>query len=148
MWSRPSFACVYVGKLKLANCQEQFKSFKEICFLIMKIHLPNRKNAPHTCDLLSQLTGFQDGLMDDIATKNISNCIVSYTALRMKTDLYNQILVVQLQKYPNTFLLVFFVSPKIVQNVVALSHFFQHVPHFENTFKYINTYAFVFCVSV
>ena len=65
--------------------------------------------------------------MEDMASKNISNCIVSYTALLMKTDfkLHNQALVVQLQKYPNTFLLLFFVSPQIVQNVVASKHFFS-----------------------
>ena len=43
---------------------------------------------------------------------------------------------VQLQKYHNTFLLIFFVSPQIVQNGIALTHFFQHVPHVENTFRY------------
>ena len=32
---------------------------------------------------------FPDGLMDDMASKNISNCTVSYTALPMKTDLHN-----------------------------------------------------------
>ena len=52
------------------------------------------------------------------------------------------------QKHPDTFLIVFFVSPQIVQNVVVLTHFFQHMPHVENTFKYINTYAFVFCWCV
>ena len=67
--------------------------------------------------------------MYDMASKNISNCIVSYTALPMKTDLHNQTLVVQRQKYPNTFLLVFVVSPQIVQNVVALTHFFFNMCH-------------------
>ena len=50
-----------------------------------------------------------------------------------KIDLHNQSLVVQLQKYPNTFLLVLFVSSQIVQNVVALTHFVQHLPHVEKT---------------
>ena len=87
-------------------------------------------------------------LMEDMASKNISNWTVSYKVLPMKTDLHNQTLEVQLQKYPNSFRLVFFVFPQIVQNAVALIHFFQHVPHVENTFKYINTYAYVFCLSV
>ena len=86
--------------------------------------------------------------MDNMASKNISNCTVSYTALQMKTVLHNQTLVVQLQKYHNTFLLVVFISPQIVQNVDALTHFFQHVLHVENTFKCINTYVHVFCLSV
>ena len=68
---------------------------------------------------------------------------MSYTALPEKTDLHNQTLVVQPQKYPNTFLLVFFVSPQIVKTIIALTHFFQHVSHVENTFKYINTYAYI-----
>ena len=104
---------------------------------------------PWVCDQLAKsLNVFQDGLMDDTASKNISNCTVSHKALPMKTDLHNQTLVVQIQKYPNTFLLVFFVFPQIVRNVVALTHFFQHVPHVEITFKYINTYAYFFCLSV
>ena len=51
---------------------------------------------------------------------------------------------VQLQKYPNTFHLVFFLSLQIIQNVVALTHYFQHMQHVEITFKYINIYAYVF----
>ena len=39
-------------------------------------------------------------------------------------------------------------DPNLVQYVVALTHFFKHVTQVEKTFKYINTYAFVFCVSV
>ena len=74
---------------------------------------------------------------------------MSYAVIVGKINLHNQTLVAQLQKYPNTFILVFFVFPQIVQNVVALTHyFFQHVPNVENTFKYINTYAYVFCMSV
>ena len=41
----------------------------------------------------------------------------------IQADLHKQTLVGQLQKYPNTFLLVFFVSPQIVQNVFVW-HFF------------------------
>ena len=33
---------------------------------------------------------FPDGLMDDMASKNISSCTVYYTALPMKTDLHFQ----------------------------------------------------------
>ena len=64
-----------------------------------------------------------------------SNRTLPYTVLEGEIDLHNQTSVVQLQKY-NTLLLVFFVSPQIVQNVVALAHFFQHVPHVNYTFKY------------
>ena len=65
---------------------------------------------------------------------NKSNWTVHYTAFVGKIDLRNQTIVVQIQKYQNTFLLVFFVSPQIVQNVVALTHFFQHVRNVGNTF--------------
>ena len=34
---------------------------------------------------------YRKGLMVDMASKNISNCTVSYTALPMKTDLHCQI---------------------------------------------------------
>ena len=68
---------------------------------------------------------FPYGLMDDMASKNISNYTVSYTALPMETDLHNQALVVQLQKYTKYFPSSLSVSPKIVQNVVALTHFFS-----------------------
>ena len=33
---------------------------------------------------------FQDGLSDDLTSKNISSCNVSYTVLPMKTDLHFQ----------------------------------------------------------
>ena len=84
----------------------------------------------------------------DMSKVHESNLTVPYTVLVGKIDLHKQPLVVQLQKYPNTFLLVFFVSPQIVQNVVSLAHFFQHVPHVENTFKYIKTYTHVLCVWI
>ena len=68
--------------------------------------------------------------------------------MEKQIDLHNQTLVVQLQKYPYTFLQVFFVSQEIVQNVVALTHFIQHVPYFENTIEYINGYAYVLLVCI
>ena len=64
-----------------------------------------------------------------------SNRTVTYMGLVAKIDLHNQTLVVQLEKYPKTFLLVFFVSLQIVQNGVALAHFFQHVPHVKTLFN-------------
>ena len=36
----------------------------------------------------------------------------------------------------------------MVQNAAALTKFFQHVPHAENTFKYINTYAYAISLSL
>ena len=54
---------------------------------------------------------------------------------------------VQLQKYPNTSLIVFFVPPQIVQNV-APAHFFSQVQHVVNTFKYINTFACLLLVCI
>ena len=48
---------------------------------------------------------------------------------------YSHALMVQLQKYSNSFLLSFFVSPQILRNVVALTHVFQGVPHIENDVK-------------
>ena len=91
---------------------------------------------------------FPDGLMDDMASKNISSCTVSYKALPIKTDLHYQPTLSWLQNFQQTSVQLFFVSPQIAQNAVALTHFFQHVPHIENTFKYINTYAYSFCWSV
>ena len=75
----------------------------------------------------------------DMSKIHKSNWTVPYTVLVGKIDLHYQALVFQLQKYPNTFLLVFFVSSQTVQNAV---------PYVENTFKYINTYAYAFCWSV
>ena len=43
-----------------------------------------------TKELLEHLKVFPNGLMDDMASKTISNCIVSYTALSMKPDLHFQ----------------------------------------------------------
>ena len=60
-----------------------------------------------------------------------SDNLQTYIVLVGNIDLHNQTLVVQLQKYPNTFLLVFFVSPQIIQNGVALTLFFQHLPRIE-----------------
>ena len=37
---------------------------------------------------------------------------------------------------------------KLFKMLLHWHTFFQHVPHVENTFKYINTYAHVFCWSV
>ena len=86
--------------------------------------------------------------MVDMPSKNISRCTVSYAALLMKTDLQFQPTLSQLQNFQHTSIQLFFVSSEIVQNVVALTHFFQHVSHVENTFKYTNTYAYVLCWSV
>ena len=91
---------------------------------------------------------FPDDLIDDMVSKNISDCTVSDTALPMKTDLHLQPTLSLLQYFQQTSIQLFFVSLQIVQYVVALAHFFQHLPHFENRFKYINTYAYVFCWSV
>ena len=75
-----------------------------------------------------------------ICLKFINQAELCPIALVGKIDLHNKTLMVQLQKYQNTFLLVLFVSPQIVQKVVVLTHFLQHVPHVGNTFKYINIY--------
>ena len=93
---------------------------------------------------------FPDGLMDDMAIKKYFKlyCVLhssSNVNWFTQSNLSGSALEM---KYPNTFLLVFFVSPQIVQNVVALTYCFQHVSHVESTFKYINTYAYVFCLSV
>ena len=61
----------------------------------------------------------------------------------MKTDLHFQPTKSKLKTFQHNSIQLFFVSPEIVQNVVALTYFFQHVPHVENTFKYIKTYASV-----
>ena len=47
---------------------------------------------------------------------------------------------VQLQKYPNTFLLVV-CFPTNCSKCCCIDTFFEHLPHVENTFKCINTYA-------
>ena len=86
--------------------------------------------------------------MVDMASKNISICTVSYTALPLKTDLHCQLTLPKLQIFQHTSIQPFFVSPQIVQHVVALTHCFQPVSHIENTFKYININAHVFCGSV
>ena len=83
--------------------------------------------------------------MVDMASKNISSCIVSYIARPMKTDLYFQTTLSSLQNFQQTSIQLFFVFLQTLRNCVALTHFFQHVPHVENTFKYINTFACVFC---
>ena len=83
--------------------------------------------------------------MVDMASKNMSRFTVSYSALPMKIDLHFQPTLPQLQNFKQTSIQLFFISSQIVQNVVVLTHFFQHVPHVENTLKYINTYANVFC---
>ena len=98
---------------------------------------------------MSRIKVSPDETKSDMSKIHKSNWTVPYTVLVGKIDLHNQTLVVQRQKYPNTFFLVVFVSQQqIVQNVVALTHFFQQVPHVKNTFKYINTYAYAFSWSV
>ena len=58
-------------------------------------------------------------------SKNIKSIwTVPYTVLEGKIGLHSQVSVVKFQKYPKTFFLYFFVSPEIVRNVVALTHFF------------------------
>ena len=76
----------------------------------------------------NELKVFPEGLMDDMASKNISSYTMSYTAFPMKTDLHFQPTRAQLENVQQTSIQLFFVSPQIVQNVVALTHFFQHVP--------------------
>ena len=51
----------------------------------------------------------------------------SYTALPMKTDFHFQPILQH--NFKQTSIQLFFVSPQSVHNVVALTHFFQHVPH-------------------
>ena len=53
------------------------------------------------------------------------NWSVSYTVFVGTIDLQNETLLIQLQKYPITFILAFFVSQQIIQIVVALTHFFN-----------------------
>ena len=57
--------------------------------------------------------------------KNISSCTVSYTALPMKTDLHFQPTLSKLQNFHQTSILLFFLCPQIVRNVVTLTHFFS-----------------------
>ena len=54
-----------------------------------------------------------------------SNWTVPYTVLYVETDLHNQNLVVQLQKYQNTFFLVIFVSHKLFEMLLHLHTFFN-----------------------
>ena len=72
-----------------------------------------------------------DGLIDDMTSKNISNCILSYTALPMKTDLHFQPTpsYLHVQNMQHTSIKLFLVSPQIVKNVVALTHFFFNICH-------------------
>ena len=61
------------------------------------------------------------------------------TVLLGQISLHNQTSVVQLQKYFLKIFPVFLVSPQIVRNVVALTHFLQDVPRVEKTLQYVNT---------
>ena len=90
---------------------------------------------------------FPDGLMDDMMSKNISNCTVSDTALPMKTDLHFQpiLLPIKFSLYLNSTLLFFL---KNCSKCCIDTFFLKDEPHVENTFKYINTYAYVFFWSV
>ena len=63
-----------------------------------------------------------------------------------KIGLYNQTSVVQLQKYQNTFFLVFFVSRLIVKNGVAFIQFCK--PLVEKMLQYINTYTCLLLVLI
>ena len=59
--------------------------------------------------------------MDDMASKNISSCTVSYTALPMKTDLHFQPTLPQLQNFKRTSIQLFFVFLKTPGNCVELT---------------------------
>ena len=50
----------------------------------------------------------------------------------MKTDLHFQPTLSKLQNFQKTSIQIFFVYSQIFQNVVALTHFFEHGPHVEN----------------
>ena len=70
---------------------------------------------------------FREGLVVDMASKNISICTVSYTALPMKTDLHFQPTLSLLQNFQHISIQFLFVSSQIVQNVVALAYFLVHL---------------------
>ena len=86
---------------------------------------------------------FPDGLMDDMASKNISSCSVSYAALQMKTDFFNQ----HCLSYKISNILQFNSSLffwKLFETVLHWHNFFQDVLHIQNMFKYIKTDTFIF----
>ena len=64
---------------------------EELCTKVQFDYLKRIHTIPiwSLCDKCS-LKGFPDGLMDVMASKNISNCTVSYTALQMNIDLHFQ----------------------------------------------------------
>ena len=64
-----------------------------------------------------------DGCYGSNIYKTVDASFFSFLRYHRTRRLHNQTSVVQLQKYQNTFFLVFFDSPQIVRNVVALTHF-------------------------
>ena len=77
--------------------------------------------------------------MDDMDSKNILNCTVSYTALPLKfAPLTKTVLATSIQ---HSF--VFF-SEKLFETWLHWHSFFQDVPHIQKTFKYIKTDTYIF----
>ena len=62
-----------------------------------------------------------EGLMVDMALKNISSFTVSYTPLPMKTDLHFQPTLPWLQNFQRTSIQLFFAFLKTLRNCVALT---------------------------
>ena len=78
---------------------------------------------------------------NSICLKHKSIWYVPYAVLVGKMGFHNQTSVVQLQKYIKTFFLVFFVSPQIDRNVLALTHLFKDVPHVEQTLQHVRVHV-------
>ena len=52
------------------------------------IHVKHESPIHPSWEAIAKVKVFPDSLVDNMASKNISSCTLSYTALRMKTDLH------------------------------------------------------------